>query len=359
MDRRQLLQAIGACTVLPVWAFPSVDSTDIEKGTMPRLIEERGAVEVPYAARDMPKIGIVSVGGIGGEYLPKPGYFTQSLPYLNRTIAIEPSGIELSFMEAHRNVLVSGGKTRLSPQATEPLAQSTSHAISDAVAGLDMVLLVAGMGDHTGSGIASIVAQVLRQKGILTLGFAVMPFDSQGLQRQQTAQAGVRELRKYVDGLIPFFNNGPDAKDIKLHSDVTWPAPMAFVHLCRNIMNPVCRSGLVNIDFEDLRHMILSHEGDSAFGFGSASYQDGTAAAAHQAIDHPLLGRGRLQRASAVLVAVGASPLVLKLKDSQNAIKSVRKQLSPDACVIYGIASDSDLGNEITVSILASGIRKI
>lgn len=290
MERRQLLtalNAIGACTVLPASVFI---------GGAAFAIEDSATVEVTEAAWDIPKIGIVSVGGLGGTCLPSLGNLNQRLPYLSRTIAIETSGIELSFMEADRKVLVGDGKTVLSPQTAGLLAQSAIREISDAVAGMDMVLLVAGMGGNTGAGIAPIVAQMLRRQGILTLGFVIMPFDYESPQRQQIARAGVRDILPYVDALTPFFNNDvdPDVPFVRWFTSAMQQAPLAFDQLCRSVMNPVCRLGMVNIDFEDLRRTILSQKGDRAFGFGSASAVDGAEVAALSAIDHPFLGQNRL-----------------------------------------------------------------
>ena len=248
-------------------------------------------------------------------------------------------------------------KTLVNPRTAGLLTQSAVPDIAEAVAGLDMVLLVAGMGGATGTGIAPSVAQLLREQGILTLAFAVMPFAGEGGQRKQVAQAGVRELRLHVNALIPFFNNDidPDAKSVRWQSAAARQAPVAFMEVCRSILNPLCRPGWVNIDFEDLRNTILNQQGDCAFGFGFASGADGAAAAATRAIDHPLLGRGRLQQASAVLMAISAPPHVLMLRDSYNAVRTVRKQLPPNAYVIYGAYSDQTLGNDIAVSILANG----
>lgn len=370
MDRRQVLQAlnaIGVCTVLPASAFSSGDSSLVTHMAVPPLIEDRAAVKVADTGWDLPKIGILSVGGIGGTYLPRQSNLAQSLPYLNRTIAIETSGIELSFMEADRKLLVGDGKTLLNPHAARLLAESAIHEIADAVAGLDMVLLVAGMGGNTGTGIAPIVAQVLRNQGILTLVFAVMPFDCEGQQRQQIAQAGIRELRHHVDALIPFFNNDidPDVRKVRWLSPAAQQAPLTFIEVCRNIMNPVCRPGLVNIDFGDLRHIILSQEGDCAFGFGSASGLNGAEVAARQAIEHPFLGQSRLQWASAVLVAIESRPhpQALLLRESKNVTYSVRKLLSPQADIFYSVTVQPDGDNRLDsgdfrVSILANGIQE-
>lgn len=358
MDRRQFLHTLNANSmgaVLPASAFLNVRSAGINQTTQPPAMEVDSAVVEVAAAWDIPKFGIVSVGGIGGACLPSSADLTRSLPYLSRTVAIDTYGVELHLMNADRKVLVGDSKSLLNPHAARLLAQSVVHEIADAVAGLDMVFLVAGMSGATGTGIAPIVAQALRDQGILTLAFAVMPFDCEGAQRQHIAQAGICELRTHVDALMPFFNNDPDAKKFSRQSAAAQQASLVFREVCRNIMNPVCKPGLVNIDFEDLRHIILSQEGDCAVGFGSAGSRDGAEAVAIRAIDHPLLGRGRLQRTAAVLMTVSASPQVLVLRDASNVVRAVRKVLPRDAWIFYGAYSDQTLGNEIAISILANG----
>jgi cell division protein FtsZ len=363
MDRRQFLQTLnanGMGAILPASAFVKGITAGNTQLALPRLVADKKVAEEAGSAWDIPKFGLVSVGGIGGTCLPTSCDPAQSLPYLNRTVAVDTDGIELRFMNANRKALVGDGRTLLNPHTAGLLARSAGNQIADAVAGLDMVLLIAGMGGATGSVVAPIVGQVLREQGILTLAFAVMPFECEGAQRKQIAHAGVRELQPHVDAVIPFFNNhfDPDAKKVRWLSASAQQAPLAFIEVCRNIMNPVCRPGLVNIDFEDLRHNILSQGGGCAFGFGSAIGTDGAATATLNAIDHPLLGRGRLQRASAVLVAIAAPQQFLKLQDSKTALNSIRKQIPRDAYVIYGSNYDDNLGNEITVSILANGIRE-
>lgn len=239
------------------------------------------------------------------------------------------------------------------------LAHSSLHEIADAVAGLDMVLLVADMGSAAGSGIAPMVAQMLREQDILTLAFVPMPFSFENEQRKRIAQTGIRELRVHVNALLPFSNGNIErvAGENASFTAVSNQAALAFDQLWQGILNPVCRPGWVNIDFEDLRHNILSHEGDCAFGFGSGSGVNGAEAATRKAIDYSLLGPYRLQRASAALIAVRASPQALISQESNYALKSIRNQLSTDAWIIYGAYHDATLGNEIMVSVLASGIR--
>lgn len=356
MHRRQVLQiinAMGASVVLPASAFYDESASVITSTTTQTLDRPEEAADTGW---DIPKVGVVAVGGLGSAVLSD---LAGRIPYLNRSIAIDTDAGALHRVQADRKILVGDGNALpLNHQAAQRIAQSSIREIANSVAGLDMVLLVAGMGGAAGTGIAPVVAQMLRERKILTVAFATLPFNSESLQRKLMARTGIRALRVHANALLPFANGntaqvaGADA----LFTSVPNQAALAFNQLCRGILNPACRPSLVNIDFEDLRHIILSHEGDCAFGFGSASGFNGAEAAAFNAIDHPLLGQNRLQRASAALIAVGASRQVLMLRDSVIALRNVRKHLSPDAWIIYGTAYDDTLGDEITVSVLASGI---
>ena len=364
MLRRQFLKTLnvsGMGAILPASALAKGGSPATPQTAFSPPAKDSAVVAETGADWQTPKIGVVSVGGIGGTCLPSAGDRTGCLAYLSRTIAIDTYGVELHFMNADRKLLVGDSKTLLNAHAYGGLAASVSNQIEKAVAGLDMVLLVAGMGGATGSGVAPIVAQVLREQNILTLAFAVMPFDCEGAQRRQIAQVGLRELRPHANAVIPFINNAfaPGAKKVKQISTAAQQVRLAFIELCRTIFNPVCRPGWVNIDFEDLRHIILRQEGDCAFGFGAARGADGAAVAAMRAIDQPSLGRDRLQRASAVLVAFCASPQGLTQGDSSSAMKTVRRVLPPNAHVIYGACSGETVDDEVAVSILANGIPKI
>lgn len=361
MYRRQFLQSLSASAMGSTFFASALDkgeSPATRQSAVPPPTKNSAAVAETGAAWQTPRIGVVSVGGIGATCLPSMVDRMGSLANLSRTIAIHTCGIELHYMTADHKVLVGDSMHLLDAHGYGLLAASADHQIAEAVAGLDMVLLVAGMGGATGAGVAPIVAQVLREQSILTLAVAVMPFACEGAQCQQIAHAGLRELRSHVDAVIPFFNNdfSPGAKTVKRHSVAAQQAPQAFFDLCRTILNPVCRPGLINIDFEDLRHIIQSQEGNCAIGFGTAKGTDCATAAAMLAIDYPSLGRDRMQRASAVLIAVCASPKRLTLGDSRSAMKTVRRALPPNAYVIYGTCAGQTLDDEITVSILANGI---
>lgn len=350
MYRRQFLQALnamGVSSVLPASAFYAEGLS---------AITPTNAVGVTNSGWDIPKVGVVAVGGSGCAILSD---LIGHLPCLGLSIAIDTHVSALQRVKADRKILVGDGKALpLNPRTARLLALSCMPEIASAVAGLDMVFLVAGMGGAAGSGIAPIVVQMLREQDILTLAFATLPSNFESRLRQQNAQTGIRELRLHANALLPFSNGNIgriDGENTSFNS-ASIHAAMAFKQLWQGILNPIFRPGYVNIDFEDLKHLILSHDGDCAFGFGSASGMDGAAVAAQHAVEHPMLGRNRLQQASAILVAVRAPPGVLMLHDSKNAMKSIRKQFSHDPWIIYGSYYEGTPDNEITVSILASGI---
>lgn len=354
MDRRQFihtLNAVVACSVLTeselAAAMPSVTPTQL--------------IETTDGNRDFPKIGVVAVGDISRSILSE---LASSLPYLHRTIAINTDASALHQVKADRKIRVGNfSLPSHAPQLAKFHAKLIIPEIIDAVAGLDMVLLVAGMGGGAGTGISPVVARVLRAQNILTLGFTLSPFDFEGEQRHKIAQLGIRELGSLVHALNPIRNSDIElaVNDNDSLESVMTHAPLAFIQLCRSITNSVATEGCsVGIDFEDLRHLILGKEGQCAFGFGSASGVNGAQTAVDLAMSHPFLGQGRLQRASAALVAIEAPLNALFLREAREIMFQVRRQLQPNADIIYSSVSTMPVNRgDFRVSILVSGIRGV
>ena len=361
MFRRQFLQALNASgmgVMFPASKLTTVVATSAIQTAFHLAEKKAVAVAETDGTSLSPRIGIVSVGGIGGTCLPTARERAVMLVSLTRTLAIHTYGVDLHFMRADRKLLVGDSMHLLDANAYGRLAVSVRDQIAEAVGGLDMVLLVAGLGGTTGAGIAPIVAQVLREQNILTLAFAVMPFAREGAQCEQIAQVGLRELRPHVDALFPYFNDdfALGGKKVQRLSTAAQQARLTFLELCRSILNPVCGAAWVNIDFEDLGQIIRRQEGDCAFGIGAAIDADGGAAATLMAIDHPTLGRDRLSRASAVFVAIRAAPQAITLGESLSVLEIVRKELPPNADALFGVDADRTLDDVIVVSILANGV---
>ena len=364
MDRRKFLHTLNA-NVIGAILPASLLSEDFTHRTtqmaVPPRISLLTVIEDAATTWDIPKIGIVTVGGVGRACRLKVVDRMRSLPYLSRTIEVDSCGGELHALNAQRKLQVSEGNSLVISHTDGLPDESSIDQIANAVFGLDMVLLVAGMDDTTGTTIAAIAAVLLRKQEIPTLAFVVMPFEGDDVQRQHIAQAGLRELRTHVDAVIPFFNafsEGIDSNAKMGRSERATPqlARLAFNEVCRSILLSACGGGYVAIDFEDIRHIIMRQDGDCAFGFGTAKTPDGAATAARRAIDHPSLGQDRLKRASAALVSISGTPNVLNLHESSDAFRTVRRQLPPNAYVIYGAHVVETPGHDFAVSILANGI---
>ncbi len=315
-------------------------------------------VDTPEIAPAIPRLGLVAVGGVGTVTLHE---MAGNLSGFHRVIAINTDADALQGVQADRKIRV-GHFTPSSrdPQQVAQLALAAVPEIAHALAGLDMVLLVAGMGGGAGTGISPVVAQVLRQQGILTLGFAVMPFDFEGQKRLAKAQQSLRGLRRELPALILARNTDiAQACDADTPMDrVLCQAPQAFAQLCRSIGQSVpSQQHNINFDIEDLRHLMGQHKGVGAFGSGAATVAHGAVVAAQKAIAHPLLGLQRLRQAQAALVTVESSPNTLMLSDLKSIMSLVRSHLPPDADVIYGTASGSmAAGEAFRVSIWAQGL---
>ncbi len=366
MDRRQFIQTLNALSVgsaVSATALAKPKQSVVDTNTTATLTEPISVGEGSLVDYDRTKIGVIAVGGISRSILRN---LHSRLTYPLRTIAIDTDAESLQRVSADKKIEVGCGSVReRDPQGVRILSNAVVHEIADAVAGLDMVLLVAGLGGGAGTGISPVVAKVLRQQNILTLCVAVASFDFEGEKRQKIAQSGIHDLGTQGNALIPIRNS-----DMALVVDQNGGvdsamahAPLAFIQICRSITNSMAPQPdyLGGVDFHDLKRLIMSPVGHGAFGFGSASgIHHGVQAATELAINHPFLGQRRLQQASAVLVTIEASPGLLFLRDSKDVCSCVKSVLPPNSSVRYSnVYTKPDDGHDFRVSILASGIQEI
>ena len=239
MYRRQFLQSLhvmGANIILPASEPSGEDGSVITPKNTPVLVAPGKVVEVAASVWGVPKVGIVAIGGLGSAVLND---IEGRLPYVGRSIAIDTDVRSLRRVKADCKIRV-GDDSDLprDHQGARLLAQSSVPEIADAVAGLDMVFLVAGMGGAAGSGIARIVAKILREQNILTLAFASFPTSFENQQRWQIAQTGIQELRSHVDALLPFYNGNTahEAVENASFTSVSTQAALVFNQLWQGIL---------------------------------------------------------------------------------------------------------------------------
>ncbi len=246
------------------------------------------------------------------------------------------------------------------PQKGKLAAEEASNLIREAIEGANMLFITAGMGGGTGTGAAPVIARVAKEMGILTVGVVTKPFEFEGNRRIKSADSGVAELEANVDSLIVILN---DKLLEVLGDDVTQEE--AFGHandVLRNAVGGISDiihiPGLVNVDFEDVK-TVMSEPGKAMMGTASAGGPDRATKAAEAAVACPLLEGIDLSGARGVLVLIAASRSNFKLSESRNAMNCIRRYAADDAHVIYGTAYDETLGDQLRVTVIATGLSPV
>jgi cell division protein FtsZ len=256
-------------------------------------------------------------------------------------------------LQLGRSGLGAGAK----PEAGKAAADEAIESIRQAIDGAHMLFITAGLGGGTGTGAAPVIARVAKEMGILTVGVVTKPFEFEGNRRMKAADIGLAELEANVDSLIVVLNE--KLLDV-LGDDVTQEE--AFGHandVLRNAVGGISDiihvPGLVNVDFEDVK-TVMSEPGKAMMGTALAGGPDRATKAADMAVACPLLEGIDLSGARGVLVLIAASKATFKLSESRNAMNTIRRYAADDAHVIYGTAYDENLGDQLRVTVIATGL---
>ena len=299
-------------------------------------------------------IKVIGVGGAGGnavDHMIREGVMGVEF------VAANTDAQALQRSVAHKKVRL--GKTGLGagakPEAGRSAAMEEREEIAESLKGAHMVFITAGMGGGTGTGAAPIVAEVAREQGILTVAVVTKPFGFEG-KRLKVAEAGIAELQKNVDSLIVILND--KLMDV-LGDDVSMDeAFKAADNVLRNAVGGIAEiinfPGLVNVDFEDVR-TVMGEMGMAMMGSANASGVDRARIAAEQAVASPLLEGINLSGAKGVLVNI-TSTRGLKMKEVNEVMNTVREFAADDAHIIFGAVYDESMGEEIRVTVVATGL---
>jgi cell division protein FtsZ len=302
------------------------------------------------------QIKVIGVGGGGGnavEHMICSG--VQGVEFVSANTDAQA----LRVSNAHK--VIQLGSTGLGagskPERGREAAEAAIDDIRLALEGTNMLFVTAGMGGGTGTGAAPVVARVAREMGILTVGVVTKPFEFEGSRRMANAEAGLAELEANVDSLIVVLNE--KLMDV-LGEDASQDEAFAFANdVLKNSVGGIAEiinvEALVNVDFEDVR-TVMSETGKAMMGTAVANGPDRARIAAEQAVACPLLEGVDMSGAKGVLVLITAAKGGLKLSESREAMNTIRKFASPEAHVIYGTAYDEDLGDQIRVTVVATGL---
>jgi cell division protein FtsZ len=302
------------------------------------------------------QIKVIGVGGGGGNAVQHMiGHGVQGVDFIVANTDAQ------ALNRSNASTLVQLGSTGLGagakPEAGRVAAEAAIETIRGALDGAHMLFITAGMGGGTGTGAAPVIARVAREMGILTVGVVTKPFEFEGGRRAKQAEQGVSELEANVDSLIVVLNE----KLLEvMGDDVTQEA--AFAHANDVLKNAVGgisdiihMDAFVNVDFEDVK-TVMSEPGKAMMGTAIASGPDRARKAAEQAVACPLLEGIDLSGARGVLVLIAASRSSFKLSESRTAMNTIRMYAAEDAHVIFGAAYDESLGDQLRVTVIATGL---
>jgi cell division protein FtsZ len=303
-----------------------------------------------------PVIRVIGVGGAGGnavDHMIDKGVGKVEF------IAVNTDAQVLSRNRARNQIQLgtSGLGAGAKPEEARAVAVAERERLEEALAGSHMVFITAGMGGGTGTGAGPVIAEVARSLGILTVAVVTKPFAWEGSKRMKIAETGIEEIAPHVDSLIVILN---DKLEEVLGDDVTQKdafeaADDVLCNAVGGIVDIIHRDGVVNVDFQDVR-TVMTEQGMAMMGSAAASGIDRARIAAEQAIACPLLEGVNLSGARGVLVNITASRSSLKLRETKEVMNAIRAFAADDATIIHGGVFDDELGDELRVTVIATGL---
>jgi cell division protein FtsZ len=303
------------------------------------------------------RIKVVGVGGGGGNAVNTmiaaglPGVDFIAANTDAQALRANLATVKMQLGEKLTRGLGAGGKPIVGRQA----AEEDIERIREHIQGADMVFVTAGMGGGTGTGAAPVVARISRETGALTVGVVTKPFTFEGRARTKQAEEGMRDLKANVDTLIAIPNqrllsvagrNSSILETFRKADDV-------LLQAVRGIADLITVHGLINLDFADVR-AIMSEMGMAMMGAAIASGENRAIEAAQRAISSPLLEEVKIEGAQGVLINITGGP-DLTLHEVNEAATLIQEEADPDANIIFGAVIDESMGDEVRITVIATG----
>ena len=302
-------------------------------------------------------IKVIGVGGGGGnavEHMITHG--AKSIEF----IAANTDHQALQRSKAHVNIQL--GSTGLGagarPEIGAAAAQEKREQVAEAIRGANLLFITAGMGGGTGTGAAPVIAEIAKELGILTVAVVTKPFSFEGARRMRTAEQGIENLKSKVDSMIVILNekleeecppNATMKECFETSNEVLYKA-------CVGIAEIIHTPGTINVDFEDLK-TVMSERGSAIIGLATASGPDRARKAAEAAIACPLLEGANLQGARGMLVYFTGNES-LTLAEIREAMGVLNTFVTKQANVIFGSAMSEEMGDEVRVTVVATGLDR-
>lgn len=306
-------------------------------------------------------IKVVGVGGGGGNAVNN--MIVSGLEGVDFIVANTDSQ-DLNASQASSKIQLGSRMTKglgagANPDIGRSAALEDAEQISELISGADMVFVTAGMGGGTGTGGAPVVAQLAREAGALVIGVATKPFSFEGKKKMRVAEAGLDKLRENVDALITIPNQrllNMVCKDTTV-VDAFKKADDVLLQAVRSISDLINVHGQINLDFQDVK-TVMGNTGMALMGTGMASGENRATEAAQKAIASPLLEDLSIQGARGVIINFAAANEVT-LHELSEAADLIQEEAHEDAEVIWGVVIDDSLGENLRVTVIATGFDSV
>ncbi len=306
------------------------------------------------------KIKVIGVGGAGGNAI-------------NNMIASKLRGVEfiaantdsqdLERSESANRIQLGASITKglgagADPEIGRLAAEESIEEIRDNMSGCDMVFITAGMGGGTGTGGAPVVARECRETGALTVAVVTKPFKFEGEKRMKRATEGIEKLKKEVDTLIIIPNERLKALGQKSTTfrELIVRADEVLLHAVKGISDLIMSNGFINLDFADVKR-VMEQMGTAIMGTGRANGENRASEAAQKAINSPLLEDISISGAAGLLMNI-TGPTDMTMDEIDEASTYIKGEVDSDADIFWGVVFDETMGDEVQITVIATGIDK-
>ena len=303
-------------------------------------------------------IKVIGVGGAGGNAINNMiDSRLQGVKFIAantdaQALEISKAPIKLQMGEELTQGLGAGAD----PQVGREAALENADEIRSILEGSNMVFITAGFGGGTGTGAAPVIAEICKEYQALTVAVVTKPFSFEGKKRAKQAEKGIEELKKVADTVITIPNDrlrGLGAKNSKM-VEMFRKADEILLHSVKGITDLIMMPGLVNLDFADVK-TTMSKAGLAIMGIGVGRGENRAIEAAEHAISHPLLEDVSISGAKGVLMNI-TSNSDLTMEEMSEASERIYKEVGEDADIIWGAVVDDTLGDEMSLTVIATGI---
>ncbi len=304
------------------------------------------------------KIKVIAVGGAGGnavntmirENLQGIDYIAVNTDYQALALNLAPHKLQIG------QEITKGLGAGSNPEVGKQAALENYEKIGEMLSGADMIFITAGMGGGTGTGAAPVIAKLAKELGALTIGVVTKPFKFEGKRKQQQALQGIEALKDHVDSLITIPNDKLlDFAGANLTLVETFKkADDILVQAVKGISDLINQTGLINTDFADIC-TIMGKRGLALMGTGISSGEKRALKAAQQAIESPLLENLKIDGATGLIINISGNEQ-LATSEVYEAVQFITEAADSDADIIFGAVIDDNLGEEVKITVIATGI---